>query len=154
MKITTKLASNRPVTFVIRKRFAVLFFVPSCCVNLLVSLALDSKQFATGNWVELTSGTVNLDLKKKEKKRKEKKKKKKKLGQKLTDAFPVTIPETTCGTHLGPSPLLVSKAANSHANYKHLRRTIRVISPENLFVMLHSLNRGFAVRNPYVQNIP
>ena len=102
MKITTKLASNRPVTFVIHKRFAVLFFVPSCCVNLLVSLALDSKQFATGNWVESTSGTVNLDLKKKEKKSKEKKKKK--LGQKLTDAFPVTIPETTAGHISAPVP--------------------------------------------------
>ena len=102
MKITTKLASNRPVTFVIHKRFAVLFFVPSCCVNLLVSLALDSKQFATGNWVELTSGTVNLDLKKKENKSKEKKKKK--LGQKLTDAFPVTIPETTAGHISAPAP--------------------------------------------------
>ena len=152
MKITTKLASNRPVTFVIHKRFAVLFFVPSCCVNLLVALALDSKQFATGNWVELTSGTVNLDLKKK---RKEKKRKKKeKTWPKADGRVPRNNPRNNCGTHLGPSPLLVSKAANSHANYKHLRRTIRVISPENLFVMLHSLNRGFAVRNPYVQNIP
>ena len=104
MKITTKLASNRPVTFVIHKRFAVLFFVPSCCVNLLVSLALDSKQFATGNWVELTSGTVNLDLKKKKRKEKKRKKKKKKLGQKLTDAFPVTIPETTAGHISAPVP--------------------------------------------------
>ena len=32
--------------------------------------------------------------KKERKKRKEKKKKKKKIGQKLTNAFPVTIPET------------------------------------------------------------
>ena len=73
-------------------------------------------------------------------------KRKEKIGQKLTND-----PRNNCGTHLGSRPLLLSKAANSHANYKHLRRTIRVISPENLFIMLHSLNRGFAVRNPYVQ---
>ena len=33
MKITTKHVSNRPVTFVAYKRFAVLFVLPSCCVN-------------------------------------------------------------------------------------------------------------------------
>ena len=33
MKITTKHVSNRPVTFVAHKRFAVLFVLPSCCVN-------------------------------------------------------------------------------------------------------------------------
>ena len=33
MKITTKHVSNRPVTLVAHKRFAVLFVLPSCCVN-------------------------------------------------------------------------------------------------------------------------
>ena len=33
----TKHASNIPVTFVTLKRFAVLFFLPSCCVNSLLS---------------------------------------------------------------------------------------------------------------------
>ena len=33
VKITTKHVSNRPVTFVAYKRFAVLFVLPSCCVN-------------------------------------------------------------------------------------------------------------------------
>ena len=33
VKITTKHVSNRPVTFVAHKRFAVLFVLPSCCVN-------------------------------------------------------------------------------------------------------------------------
>ena len=32
----TKHASNSPFTFVTLKRFAVLFFVPSCCVNSLI----------------------------------------------------------------------------------------------------------------------
>ena len=36
MKITTKQVSNSPVTFVTRKRFAVLFFLASCCVNSLI----------------------------------------------------------------------------------------------------------------------
>ena len=35
MKITTKHASNNPVTFVTYKRFAVLLFLPSCFVNSL-----------------------------------------------------------------------------------------------------------------------
>ena len=33
MKITTKHARNSPVTFVTHKRFAVVFFLPSCCLN-------------------------------------------------------------------------------------------------------------------------
>ena len=37
VKITTKHVSNSPVTFVIHKRFAVLFFLPSCCVNSLIT---------------------------------------------------------------------------------------------------------------------
>ena len=37
MKITTKLASNSNVTFVTHKRFAILFFLLSCCVNSLLS---------------------------------------------------------------------------------------------------------------------
>ena len=36
MKFTTKHASNSPVTFVTHERFAVLFFLPSCCVNSLI----------------------------------------------------------------------------------------------------------------------
>ena len=36
MKITTKHVSNFPVTFVTHERFAVLFFLPSCCVNSLL----------------------------------------------------------------------------------------------------------------------
>ena len=35
MKITSKHASNSPVTSVSHKRFAVLFFQPTCCVNSL-----------------------------------------------------------------------------------------------------------------------
>ena len=38
MKITTKHASDSPVTFVTHKRFVVLFFLPSCCVHSLRSL--------------------------------------------------------------------------------------------------------------------
>ena len=37
VKITTKYASYSLVTFVTHKRFAVLFFPPSCCVNSLRS---------------------------------------------------------------------------------------------------------------------
>ena len=29
-----------------------------------------------------------------------------------------------------------------------------ITSFQNLFIMIHSLNRGFAVRSPYVQNMP
>ena len=36
VKITTKYASYSLVTFVTHKRFAVLFFLPSCCVNSLI----------------------------------------------------------------------------------------------------------------------
>ena len=36
-KFPTKHASNIPVTFVTLKRFAVLFFLPSCCVNSLIN---------------------------------------------------------------------------------------------------------------------
>ena len=36
VKITKKHASNSPVTFVTHKRFAVLLFLPSCCVNSLI----------------------------------------------------------------------------------------------------------------------
>ena len=39
MKITRKHISNRPVTFVTHKHFAVLFFLPSCCVNSLIFCA-------------------------------------------------------------------------------------------------------------------
>ena len=39
MKITKKHVSNRPVTIVAYKRFAVLFFLPSCCVNSLICRA-------------------------------------------------------------------------------------------------------------------
>ena len=37
VKITTKYASYSLVTFVTHKRFAVLFFLPSCCVSSLLS---------------------------------------------------------------------------------------------------------------------
>lgn len=33
VKVTAKHVSNRPLTFVTNKRFAVLFFLPSSCVN-------------------------------------------------------------------------------------------------------------------------
>ena len=36
VKIPTKHASYSLVTFVTHKRFAVLFFLPSCCVNSLM----------------------------------------------------------------------------------------------------------------------
>ena len=47
MKITTKHASNSPVTFVTHKRFVVLFFLPSCCVNSLRSLTSQRLQEKT-----------------------------------------------------------------------------------------------------------
>ena len=42
MKITTKHAVNSPVTFATHKRFAVLFFLPSCCVNSLYKKTLSA----------------------------------------------------------------------------------------------------------------
>ena len=36
VEITRKLASYSPITFVTYKRFAVLFFLPSCCTNSIV----------------------------------------------------------------------------------------------------------------------
>ena len=53
MKVTTKLASNNPVTFVAQKRFAVLFFLQSYCVNSLV--------FATGRQEEEDGRTLVCD---------------------------------------------------------------------------------------------
>ena len=47
MEITTKHASNSPVTFVTHKRFVVLFFLPSCCVNSLRSLTSQRLQEKT-----------------------------------------------------------------------------------------------------------
>ena len=38
VKITTKHASYSLVTFVTHKRFAVPFFLPSCCVNSLITV--------------------------------------------------------------------------------------------------------------------
>ena len=38
------------------------------------------------------------------------------------------------------------------SDYKHLTPN-HTISFENVLIMIHSLNRGFAVRNPYVQNM-
>ena len=43
MKITTKHIRNSPLTFVTQKRFAVLFFLPSCFVNSLLSQESDLK---------------------------------------------------------------------------------------------------------------
>ena len=43
--------------------------------------------------------------------------------------------------------------ANVSSDYKHLT-TKHTISFQNLLIMILSLNRGFAVRNPYVQNMP
>ena len=43
--------------------------------------------------------------------------------------------------------------ANVSSDYKHLT-PYHTISFQNLLIMIHSLNRGFAVSNPYVQNIP
>ena len=43
--------------------------------------------------------------------------------------------------------------ANVSSDYKHLTRN-HTISFENIIVMIHSSNRGFAVRTPYVQNMP
>ena len=39
------------------------------------------------------------------------------------------------------------------SDYKHLTPN-HTISFQNLLIMIHSLNRGFVVRNPYVQNMP
>ena len=43
--------------------------------------------------------------------------------------------------------------ASVSSDYKHLTPN-HTISFQNLLIMIHSLNRGFAVRNPYVQNMP
>ena len=43
--------------------------------------------------------------------------------------------------------------ASVSSDYKHLTPN-HMISFQNLLIMVHSLNRGFAVRNPYVQNMP
>ena len=37
-----KHASNRPITFVTPERFAVVFFLPSCCINSLLFMQLFS----------------------------------------------------------------------------------------------------------------
>ena len=54
MKITSKHVSNSPVTFVIHKRFAVLAFLLSCCVNLqLLAHRFSSKREtarSVGRW--------------------------------------------------------------------------------------------------------
>jgi len=55
VKITTKHASDSPVTFVTHERFAVLFFLPSCCVNSLLLSAISS-------WAKGKVGCVNLFL--------------------------------------------------------------------------------------------
>ena len=54
-EITTEHASYSPVTFVTHKRFAVLFFPPSCCVNSLLLSAIN-------NWAKGKIGYVNLFL--------------------------------------------------------------------------------------------
>ena len=41
-EITTKHASDSPVMFVTHKRFAVIFFLPSCCVNSLLLSAINN----------------------------------------------------------------------------------------------------------------
>ena len=43
--------------------------------------------------------------------------------------------------------------ANVSSDYKDLTLN-HTISFENVLIMIHSLNRGFAVRNPYDQNMP
>ena len=43
--------------------------------------------------------------------------------------------------------------ASVSSDYKHLTPN-HTISFQNLFIMIHSLNRGFPVHNPYVQNMP
>ena len=47
MKITTKHVSNFPVTFVTHECFAVLFFLPSCCVNSLLWTTTSSQSTKT-----------------------------------------------------------------------------------------------------------
>ena len=42
--------------------------------------------------------------------------------------------------------------ANVASDYKHLTPN-HTISFQNLLIIMYSLNRGFAVRNPYVQNL-
>ena len=58
MKITTKHGSNSHVTFVTRKRFAVLLFLPSCCVN---SLFLDDNE-TNGNGYSKENGKKRAQL--------------------------------------------------------------------------------------------
>ena len=51
-----KHAGNRPVTFVTHKRFAVLFFAPSCCVSLLKSVLYGRKSNCVRSWKLPDSG--------------------------------------------------------------------------------------------------
>ena len=54
----TKHASKSPVTFVTLKRFAVLFFLPSCWVNSLVSPLLDlpAESVSTAPYIAIGRG--------------------------------------------------------------------------------------------------
>ena len=56
MKFTTKHESNCLVTFVTHKRFAVLFFLPSCCVNSLITSEQRLQKFHTDDVRLLRSG--------------------------------------------------------------------------------------------------
>ena len=51
-KIMTEHASNRPVTFVTHKHFAVLFFLQSCCVNSLL-MFVDTEKEKMSFWAEV-----------------------------------------------------------------------------------------------------
>ena len=52
MKITTKLASNRPVALVTHKLFAVLFSLPSCCVPKRTHSETEISKYTTSlSWV-------------------------------------------------------------------------------------------------------
>ena len=55
--ILTKHASNSPVTFVTLKRFAILFFLPSCCVNPLFSFPKTLFN-STPLWAQLFSNSA------------------------------------------------------------------------------------------------
>ena len=53
----TKNATNSPVTFVTHKRFAVLFFLSSCCVNSLVG-TLNNDADGNENVTKKTKGLI------------------------------------------------------------------------------------------------
>ena len=52
------------------------------------------------------------------------------------------------------TPLLVPTALFYCSSKSRYKAFFSITSLQNLLIMIHSFNRGFAVRNPYIQNMP